>query len=666
MEDKRLDFDAPLLSVRRFSSPARPPAGVKRPEAERRVSLPFYKADLKSGPVARPGIVPFVWEQTPGRPKDGPLPVSVRTRPKPPPGRILHENLENGTESSRTVASVSSAVSGGDVVGMEEVKVEKKKEEEEKREEKRVVLAKPGGDEEEDDAFLDALDTLSRTESFFMNCSVSGLTGGADAGLPRSGLFSTDPQVRDFMMGRFLPAAQAMASSSPQCSSRKPAAQVRETARMAGRAENGKNGESRRPLPLTYQGRANYGLQYAHEQLGGGLAVEDDDDDGDGDAEEDYGGDLSKACGLLPKFCMKSSCFLMNPVPGMKVRRRLPPPRSHRVNGQQNRNLDNAASLGQAGDEFSWEAVYKHKLVHVNRFQLENESKLTSESNQLTNWSDSPDGSSPYRRSGVDGISPYRNEAPSSPFHEGKGFLGVPTRERKSSKGNSVESFEKDGDHYWEMTPRDSSTKGSGSMSPAIEKTLYVDSVYVPETSHSKSSSVGTMADMRSVVPSDDKGSEAGTGSRRLDEIMPLESFRPDELQDKKAGAVEMEFPICTENLDHLDFSCNKEIKGSENVDVPLALEAAVHAKNNGDPLQSLLPPPLPKSPSESWLLRTLPSVSSKIPPPQSLLGIQVQPRKQPLRGSSTDVRPETKVKSIKQYRQIRFAEVLTKPVSPQ
>ncbi|KAM0938591.1 hypothetical protein DsansV1_C23g0179841 [Dioscorea sansibarensis] len=662
MEDKRLDFDAPLLSVRRFSSPARPPAGVKRPEAERRASLPFYKADLKSGPVARPGIVPFVWEQTPGRPKDGPPPVSVRTRPKLPPGRISHKNLENGTESSGTVASVSSvsSVSAGDVVRTEEVKMEKK--EEEKKEEQRLVLAEPGGGEEEEDVFTDALDTLSRTESFFMNCSVSGLTGGAEAGLPHSGLFSTDPQVRDFMMGRFLPAAQAMASSSPQCASRKPAVQARESARMGGRAENEENGELRRPLPVPYHGRANYGLQYAHEQQGGSLGVEEDDND---DAEEDYGGDLSKACGLLPKFCIKSSFFLMNPVPGMKVRGRLPPPRSHRVNGQQNRNLDNAASLGQAGDEFSWEAVYKHKLGHGNRFKLENESKLTSESNQLTNWSDSPDGSSPYRRSGGDGISPYRNEAPSSPFHEGKGFLGVPRRERKSSKGNSVESSEKDGDHYWEMTPHDSSTKGSGSMSPAIEKTLYVDSVYVPETSHSKSSSVGTTADMRGVFPSDDKGSEVRTGSRRLDEIMPLESFRSDELQDKIAEAVEMEFPICIENLDDLDFSRTKEIKGSENVGVPLALEAAV-AKNNGNPLQSLLPPPLPKSPSESWLLRTLPSVSSKNPPPQSLLGIQVQPRKQPLRGSSTDVWPETKVKSVKQHRQIRFAEVLTKPVSPQ
>ncbi|RWV97703.1 hypothetical protein GW17_00039491 [Ensete ventricosum] len=87
MEDKKLDFDAPLLSVRRLSAEAAaaaaaasssstvPPAygsgesGTKPPP--RRFSLPFYRSELKSGPVCNPGVVPFVWEQTPGQPKSG-------------------------------------------------------------------------------------------------------------------------------------------------------------------------------------------------------------------------------------------------------------------------------------------------------------------------------------------------------------------------------------------------------------------------------------------------------------------------------------------------------------------------------------------------------------------------------------------------------------------
>lgn len=42
---------------------------------------------------------------------------------------------------------------------------------------------------------------------------------------------------------------------------------------------------------------------------------------------------------------------------------------------------------------------------------------------------------------------------------------------------------------------------------------------------------------------------------------------------------------------------------------------------------QPLLPLPLPKSPTESWLARALPSVSTR-PPTTSFLGLHVQPRK--------------------------------------
>lgn len=67
-----------------------------------------------------------------------------------------------------------------------------------------------------------------------------------------------------------------------------------------------------------------------------------------------------------------------------------------------------------------------------------------------------------------------------------------------------------------------------------------------------------------------------------------------------------------------------------------------------------LLPLPLPKSPTESWLSRTLPSVSTKKQPVPSFLGMQVQNRKQGLR--------EDEMKPLRQ-RQIRFSEVISCPI---
>jgi hypothetical protein len=65
------------------------------------------------------------------------------------------------------------------------------------------------------------------------------------------------------------------------------------------------------------------------------------------------------------------------------------------------------------------------------------------------------------------------------------------------------------------------------------------------------------------------------------------------------------------------------------------------------------LPFPLPKSPTESWLSRTLPSVSANKQPVPSFLGMQVQNRKQGLR--------EDQMKPSRP-RQIRFAEVFFVP----
>lgn len=62
---------------------------------------------------------------------------------------------------------------------------------------------------------------MSHTESFSMNCSVSGVSGLDNFDAKKFGTFSTDQQTREFMMNRFLPAAKAMTIQPSQYSSKK-------------------------------------------------------------------------------------------------------------------------------------------------------------------------------------------------------------------------------------------------------------------------------------------------------------------------------------------------------------------------------------------------------------------------------------------------------------
>ncbi|CAA7402360.1 unnamed protein product [Spirodela intermedia] len=445
MEAKRLDLDAPLLSVRRFASSAPAPRPPSSPSTCRKAAPPFYRSDLKSGPVGNPGVVPFLWEQSAGEPKD---------KPKANPAAAVQALL--GAEHRTR---------GGDP------------------------------DEDDDDGIADALETLSRTESCFMTCSISGTAGGEiDGRAPPPGRFSEDPPGRDFVMGRFLPAAQAMASSAPQSAPRRPPVLRRPAAESPAATS-------------PHQRRPSYSLEQAslpHSDIG-----EDDDDDDGGDVRH-----LSlQGCGLLPMLCMKGS-YLLGPLSGTKTRGRMPAAagRSSLLpQQQQQRRAPLRASASDAEDEHIWEEVYEHKLGRVRQKLGEEASRWTSESNQLSFWSDSPtaDGSSSWRRS---------------------------------------------------------TGGGGGAPRPMIEETGDGDSI--PKA-----------------------GEKPSLGHRAVNS---------------------------DEQLRLLDGG------GKQTMD---------------DALPAPLPPPLPESPSDSWLSRTLPTVASKGSAPLPFLGIQLGRKKQTTGASSTDSR---------------------------
>ncbi|KAK8971378.1 hypothetical protein KSP40_PGU021672 [Platanthera guangdongensis] len=328
MQDTRLDLEAPLLSVRRHSAqPAGNPstkpeqtAAMKPLKPSWRPAFPFYNSELKSGPVRNPRVVPFVWEQEPGQPKASP---DSRHRPAPappfPPGRTPNDREPNLIFQDSEIRQVNKPTeTPATVASAESVKVE------------------------EGDYFSNAGETLSCTESFFMNCSVSGISDVVEV----SGTISTDPPARTLMMERFLPAAQAMADSSTQCPPRKPS-------KMGNRFENGEHELRRSPQP--YQHLPNFVARYPCHEID---SVEGDDDEYDNNFEvnEHF---TSKACGLLPRLCLKSSFCLLNPISGMKVGCRRPIPRatSHKIYSIMQSNIP----LSEAKDEL-WKSMYKHNI----------------------------------------------------------------------------------------------------------------------------------------------------------------------------------------------------------------------------------------------------------------------------------------------------------------
>ncbi|KAL5055092.1 hypothetical protein RYX36_035774 [Vicia faba] len=222
MEEKQLDFNRPLLSVRRFSSTASSENdGKKKIEkaTSKRTRLPAYKSEFKSGPVSNPGTVPFVWEKSPGRPKNE---SNLQTKeeplvaPKLPPGRVLKVEQQDFDKSSKGASVTQSRTDSTVSNSISVASLDSKEENHDGR--KEVVLEKKNsGSDNEDETYQDALETLSRAESVFMNCSVSGLSGCDDREAQPSESFLADQQARDFMIDFCLKIQRAAKLADQDC-----------------------------------------------------------------------------------------------------------------------------------------------------------------------------------------------------------------------------------------------------------------------------------------------------------------------------------------------------------------------------------------------------------------------------------------------------------------
>lgn len=659
MEERKLNFNAPLLSVRRYSTTAVASSDgengkmVENSVSNRRYSIPFYRTDLNLEQVTEPAAVPFMWEQIPGRPKDGGPELQHSDEspvtPRLPPLRALDITKYPLAKESDDLPRVVSCSLNENMSILDSSN--------EANDWKQQLDI-----DNDDDVYSDALDTLSPTDSCSINCSLSGLSGSDGQVVKRSGTFSTDPQTRDFMMRRFLPAAKAMALEPPQYASRKQPVAIEQPRQVIKVVS-----EDRRPL-------VNKSIFIPHY----GEDVEEEEEETEDEVDEyDDSGNLSgKACGLLPRLCLNKSLCLLNPIPGLKVRTHSSASSSSDVRNSGKAAYTESRSQTVKKSQHAWDAVYKHqpesgvqspKLMGI-------ENKMTCGSNRFACLSDQQmaSRSSPYRR----GISPYRNERPQSPFRGG-GFLGVP-KEAENVRANKLNPYNRAGSKSQELFPHHTFKKGLGSLSPAVEKTLYVDTVNFSKISDTK----GQMGSVG-------KNFQTSMESEGIERTVTVDTAEDENRSETKvSGSIEASRSSYSEKILHpegqgdmeqclgLDGELNQECKSLVCTNVTAeTLNSSCEHKSEVDDLgyinscseQSPLPLPLPKKPTESWLWRTLPSVSSRNSFSNPNGGTRFNPKKQDPKTPLTNTKWETIVKtSYAHHDHIRYSEELTSHFSQQ
>ncbi|KAL2476660.1 Protein of unknown function (DUF688) [Abeliophyllum distichum] len=683
MEDKQLNFNQPFLSVRRFS-----PTVTSEKEDKHKTEnslhgiqrLPPYRSELKSGPVSNPGAVPFVWEQKPGRPKEEIKPQTQNSSdrppiaPKLPPGRSPKANQQDSDKVSATASVTKSQLRNvtHDVQSFPSM-LDRNKNFENFKETIQDEESSDSGDSEE--AYVDALDTLSRTESFFVNCNMSGLSGFDDLDMKPSGSFSTDPQMQEFMMGRFLPAAKAMASETPEYIPKKQPV-LREQPRQIKKKVNGD-----KTLLRYGPSFADRYAQY-HDNDGG-----DDDDDDDDDYHQ--GGNFSTVCGLLPRFCFKSSLCLLNPVPAMSVRTRVPRSPANRMqarsssagsfSGTENEQSNSDTSQRKSSGEVKPDEALEDTTSLRNRFDSNHQQRQDLKGSSLRG---------PLRGHNT---SIYCDELPQS-IHEEKGVLAIP-EETKNVGISGFGSHKKGCETFQKLLFDQSSSKELDSGSP-VEKTLYVDTIQQVESPRTRSLHVDTKQQVESPRTrfslSHKQGMEGIPGSgdkdykviaKSSDQIplaqSPLKDINKLDTADKGAKILpdaqrtggfivvpsfnksnRKEGMKTIKAFGH-DQDVYKNSNTTKNIEVnekeptenlqKQPPEAEILENSHQSHLQFLVPPPLPKSPSDSWLWRTLPSMSAKNSSLRSYLGTATNPQNQGFKAQSSDPKWETMVKTTKE-----------------
>lgn len=631
MEDKQLNFDQPLLSVRRHSptvtSQKRDNRRIDSYSHQVRPHLPTYRSELKSGPIRNPGAVPFLWEQSPGQPKEEMKPQTRNSHkppiaPRLPPGRAKQQdttgsknqavNVPCTSESKKQDLNVSCDSRTGPSNDENVKNIESSKDTAEEKE------GSDSGDS--DGAYVDALDTLSRTESSFLNCSMSGLSGLEDLDVKPSGSFSRDPQAHEFMMDRFLPAAKAMASEIPHAPKKQPVQlQIQQPNKTADQ----------------HKPSLRYGPSFAKR-----YAYYHDNEEEESDDEYDQQANLPSVCGLLPRFCLQSSLCLLSPVPAMSVRTRVPTSSPNKVRPRSS----SSGSYSELENESKSDRTETKSIDKIRTAELdEDKAKL------------------------------YRDAT--LPFLEQKEVISVPEENRHVGIAGFGLQHSKGLKTFQEFLEDRGSPEESNSGDSVVEKTLYVDTVQKVESPNLRPFSPNTQDTEGVSKYLEEEEDAVKTRTQQMhaidEDLKKLHTVDGDEHLlpnahkiDKSAENWGMEKLQAFE--ENQDFNLDSTYKDSLVATAQEAMESSEkqlsravtsdNSKQNNFGLPA--PPPLPKSPSDSWLWRTLPTMTTKHSSLRPYLGAATNPENNCSKAPTSDMKWETIVKTTKvQRRHMHYSE---------
>lgn len=610
MEGKQLKFNQPLLSVRRIS-----PAMISQRDEKKKFDNsfptmthpPHYKSELSSGLVVKPGTVPFLWEQTPGRPKDESRPQThftekPPTAPKLPPGWKLRDNQGFDQTGKFQNAMLSCTYSSDENVK----KMESFDSSKEMMHDKEKIES-----EDDDEAYLDALDTLSRTGSSFLNCSVSGLSEFDEPNAKQSRTSSTNPQTKDFMMGRFLPAAKAMTSdktSETPYYVRKKQPPVEDQRRQTKNIING----DRQP-------QLRYGPSFTlyHSQAHDYKEEEESDDDC-----YERGNLSTNICGLLPHFCLKSSFRLLNPVPAMSARPRIP---VSPVSRTQTGSFSTTSFSGTENERSTSDVSEQKSVVGSITTQLH------EDKNDIKGRTYSIYANDPYNNMTMLGTNAEENN---------------PELKCLSDQNNSREV---------------------DVLTPCVEKTLYIDIVHKTDSSvkiscsldkkpsklqHEDVEILEQMIKQKPFVDSSLYSSETSLKpylQRKADFNPPRSAEKLNNGREMKTQTSTSQAQDCYQDAMTL---AKSDSDGLEKNRKPIPRREKLENSCKVHP-EFLAPPPLPKSPSDSWLCRTLPSLSTKNASSRAYIGTGLNPNNQSSKPLPSDSKWETIVKMTKKQQHL-------------
>ncbi|OIW00509.1 hypothetical protein TanjilG_24239 [Lupinus angustifolius] len=630
MDERKLDINAPLMSVRHSYATSQSLTKSKRKILEKQHHLQCNKSDMTLDQVTEPVAVPFNWEHIPGRCKgisvseSQPLKEpSVTLTPSLPPGKFTNlakVPFEKGCNVARKFRS-SSCLSGSVI----RIDCDKEKQGEKIRP---SVEEDDGDDDDDDDDYSDALETLSPTESFSMNCSVSGLD---DLYANNCGAFSSDKKTQDLMMSRFLPAAKAMTIQPLQYSSRKQSVQVEQLRDVTKLVREEKKSFVDKPITdiIPYIGQ---------------FQEEEDNSDDETDDYEDSANISSKGCGLFSRFRASNSLCLLNQVPEMKMRNQFS---STNEVGKSNKSSYIRSYSPAPAIKKAWDAINKSKSSSgdASSDMQEARKKWTSGSNRFVYSSELKHSS--FRRSTAAGSSFRSIHQP--PSHGAR--LG-------DSKQSGKLKFPSQGHSSIQEVQSQGTKKSSNSRSLAIEKTLYIDSESTLKSSFSKSTSVDNTKRINTMVAALDKRDRKDIKSfQDMKQVQSVEENLDSEV-------------LSSSETNSLTLSSMLHLKAKEDKAERLSTDqGSFDEDKNTDNLQmvvyddsgKVLPPPLPKSPSESWLCHTLPLVSSKNSKLHSSQVSQFHAKRQGSNASSRYTKWETVVKASNLHHDhVRSSQVIT------